>query len=77
MQDIKIQNPIQSLTKPNLSVNPVQKPKSLSFGKALQQSIEQVNRYQLEADASITSVSVMAPVDEWIILSFTSSVLSL
>ena len=57
MQDIKIQNPIQSLIRPNFSVNPVQPSQSSSFGKALQQSIEQVNRVQLEADAKINDLA--------------------
>lgn len=57
MQDIKIQNQIQPLTKPNFSVNPVQQSQPPSFGKALQQSLEQVNRFQLEADASIDGLA--------------------
>jgi flagellar hook-basal body complex protein FliE len=57
MQDIKIQDPMQSLTRPNFSVNPVQQSQSSSFGKALQQSLEQVNRLQLEADANINDLA--------------------
>ena len=57
MQDIKIQDPIQSLVRPNFSINPVQQAQSSSFGKALQQSLEQVNRLQLEADANINDLA--------------------
>jgi flagellar hook-basal body complex protein FliE len=57
MQDIKIQDQMQSLTRPNFSVNPVQQSQSSSFGKALQQSLEQVNRLQLEADANINDLA--------------------
>ena len=57
MQDIKIQDPIQSLVRPNFSISPVQQAQSSSFGKALQQSLEQVNRLQLEADANINALA--------------------
>jgi len=57
MQDIKIQDPIQSLVRPNFSVNPVPQAQSSSFGKALQQSLEQVNRLQQEADANINDLA--------------------
>jgi flagellar hook-basal body complex protein FliE len=57
MQDIKIQDPIQSLVRPSFSINPVQQAQSSSFGKALQQSLEQVNRLQLEADANINDLA--------------------
>ena len=57
MQDIKIQDPIQSLVRPNFSISPVQQAQSSSFGKVLQQSLEQVNRLQLEADANINDLA--------------------
>ncbi len=57
MQNIKIQNQIQSLARPNFSVNPVQQSQSSSFGKELQQSLEQVNRLQKDADANINDLA--------------------
>ena len=57
MQEIKIQDQIQSLTRPKFSVDPVQQAQSSTFGKALQQSLEQVNRLQLEADANINDLA--------------------
>ncbi len=57
MQNIKIQNQIQPLARPNTIINPVQQPPSASFGKALQESLEQVNRLQLEADANINDLA--------------------
>jgi flagellar hook-basal body complex protein FliE len=57
MQDIKIQNQIQPLIRPNFTVNQAQQPQSSSFGEVLQQSLDQVNRVQLEADASINDLA--------------------
>jgi flagellar hook-basal body complex protein FliE len=57
MQDIKIQNQIQPIKLPQFSVDPVQQSQSSSFGDALQRSLEQVNRVQLEADASIEGLA--------------------
>jgi flagellar hook-basal body complex protein FliE len=57
MQDIKIQNQIQPLARPHHSINPVQASPSDSFGKALGESLDQVNRLQLEADASINDLA--------------------
>ncbi|CAB1059726.1 hypothetical protein D1BOALGB6SA_4488 [Olavius sp. associated proteobacterium Delta 1] len=57
MQNIKIQNQIQSLIKPNFSDIQAQSSQSSSFGKALQQSLDQVNRLQLEADANINNLA--------------------
>ena len=57
MQDIKIQNPIQPLIRPDFTGNPVQQSQSSSFGKILQQSIDKVNRLQLEADAKVNDLS--------------------
>ena len=56
MQDIKIQNPIQPLIRPDFTAEPVQQTESSSFGKVLQQSIDQVNRLQLEADAKVNDL---------------------
>ena len=57
MQDIKIQNSAQSLIGQNFSTNQTQDPRSSSFGEVLQQSIEQVNRLKLEADANINDLA--------------------
>jgi len=57
MQDIKVQDPIQPLARPNFSIHPVQEAQSSSFGQALQQSLEKVNRLQLEADANINDLA--------------------
>jgi len=56
MQDIKIQNPIQSMIRPDFIGDPAQQSQSSSFGQVLQQSIDQVNRLQLEADAKINDL---------------------
>ena len=50
MQDMKIQNQIQPLIRPDFSGNQAQQSQSSSFGKVLQQSLDQVNRLQVEAD---------------------------
>ena len=57
MQDIKIQNPTQSLIGPKLSTNQAQDTRSSSFSNVLQQSIDQVNRLQLEAEANINDLA--------------------
>ena len=57
MQDIKIQNPIQPIIRPDFTGNPAQQSQSSSFGKVLQQSIDQVNRLQLEADAKVNDLA--------------------
>ena len=57
MQDIKIQNPIQPIIRPDFTGDPAQQSQSSSFGKVLQQSIDQVNRLQLEADAKENDLS--------------------
>jgi flagellar hook-basal body complex protein FliE len=57
MQNIKLPNQIQPLARPNLSVNPVQQSQSSSFANTLQASLEQVNRLQLEADATINDLA--------------------
>ena len=53
MQDIKIQNPIQPIIRPDFNSDPVQQSQSSSFDRILQQSFDQVNRLQLEADAKV------------------------
>ena len=57
MQDMKIQNQIQPLIRPDFSGNQAQQSQSSSFGKVLQQSIDQVNRLQLEADAKVNDLA--------------------
>jgi len=57
MQDFKIQNQIQSLTSPQLSISPVEKLQPSDFGQALRQSLEQVNRLQVEANARIDDLA--------------------
>jgi len=57
MQDIKIQNSAQSLIGPKFNPNQNQDIRSSSFGEVLQQSIEQVNRLQLEAEANINDLA--------------------
>ena len=56
MQDIKIQNPIQPLIRPDFTGEATQQSQSSSFGNVLQQSVDQVNRLQLEADAKINDL---------------------
>ena len=56
MQDIKIQNPIQPIIRPDFTAEPAHQTQSSSFGKVLQQSIDQVNRLQLEADAKVNDL---------------------
>ena len=60
---MKIQNQIQPLKLPQFSVDPVQHSQSSSFGNALQQSLEQVNRLQMEADASIDGLATGNQID--------------
>ena len=57
MQDIKIQHQIQPLAIPNNPLQSTQQPPASSFGKALQASLEQVNRLQLAADANINDLA--------------------
>ena len=57
MSDFKIQNQIQPIAPPQFSVDPVEKSRLSEFGQALQQSLQQVNRLQLEADASIDDLA--------------------
>jgi flagellar hook-basal body complex protein FliE len=56
MQDIKIQNPIQPIIRPDFTADQAQQSESSSFGKVLQQSIDQVDRLQLEADAGVNDL---------------------
>jgi flagellar hook-basal body complex protein FliE len=57
MQDLKIQNLSQSLIRSNSSAKPAPPTRSPSFGTALKQSIDQVNRLQVEADATINDLA--------------------
>jgi flagellar hook-basal body complex protein FliE len=57
MQDIKIQNPIQPITRPNFTGDQARQSQSASFGLVLRQSIDQVNRLQLEADAKANALA--------------------
>jgi flagellar hook-basal body complex protein FliE len=57
MQDIKIQNPIQPTIRPDFTGEPARQSQSPTFGKVLQQSIDQVNRLQLEADAKVDDLA--------------------
>ena len=56
IQDIKIQNPIQPMIRPDFTAEPTQQSDSSSFGNVLQQSIDQINRLQLEADAKVNDL---------------------
>ena len=53
MQDVKIQSQPQAGASPKLKENQAVNSDSSSFGNALQQSLEKVNRLQLDADAAI------------------------
>ena len=57
MESLKIHNQIQPMARLDSSVNPVQPSRSSSFVEALQASLEQVNRLQLEADARINGLA--------------------
>ena len=57
MQDIKIQNPILPTIRPDFTGEPARQSQPPTFGKVLQQSIDQVNRLQLEADAKVNDLS--------------------
>ena len=50
MQDLSIPNQTDSGLSSNLTDIRSQRPRSASFGQLLQQSINQVNRLQMEAD---------------------------
>jgi len=56
MNDITIQNPVQSLVGTATSRKPVPPSNSVSFGNMLTDSIKQVNRLQVEADSSINNL---------------------
>jgi flagellar hook-basal body complex protein FliE len=57
MEIFKIYNQIQPLARLEFCVNPVQPSRSSSFAEALQASLEQVDRLQLEADARINGLA--------------------
>ena len=55
MDDIKIQNPIHTSGGSATSSKPVPSSNSSSFGEMLTNSIDQVNRLQVEADSNINN----------------------
>ena len=57
MNDITIKNPIQSPVGANVNSIPSPQQGSDSFGKMLVDSLNQVNRYQQEADSSIKDLA--------------------
>ena len=57
MQDLSIQNQTKSGLDPNFSGIRAPRPQPASFGKLLQQSIDQVNRLQVEADVNINDLA--------------------
>ncbi len=57
MNDITIQNPAQSPVGTAISRKPDLPSNSGSFGKLLTDSIQQVNRLQVEADSSINDLA--------------------
>ena len=57
MNDISIQNSVQSAVGTAASRKPALPPDSDTFGKVLTDSINQVNRLQVEADASINDLT--------------------
>jgi flagellar hook-basal body complex protein FliE len=57
MQDIKIQNQIQPQAGIFSPGEKTRNPQSISFGKLLQESINQVNRLQVEADTSANDLA--------------------
>ena len=57
MQDMKIQYQAPGLVAPKLTDNPAVESKSAGFGKALQQSLDRVNRLQLDADQAISDLA--------------------
>ena len=56
MQNMKIQNPVQTLIKPNFAGNQAAEPDSTSFSRMLQRSLDQVNRLQSDADTAISDL---------------------
>lgn len=57
MQDMKIQHQAPGLVAPKLTDNPAVESDSAGFGKALQQSLDRVNRLQLDADQAISDLA--------------------
>ncbi len=56
MDDIKIQNPVQTQAGSATSSKPVLSSNSSSFGEMLTNSINQVTRLQVEADSNINNL---------------------
>jgi flagellar hook-basal body complex protein FliE len=57
MNDITIQNPAQAAVGPAIGRKPEPPLNSASFGNMLTDSIEQVNRLQVEADSKINDLA--------------------
>ena len=57
MENMKIPSTIQPAVRPEFSNDETRESQTSSFGRVLQQSIDQVNRLQLEADASINDLA--------------------
>ena len=55
MDDFKIQNPVHTPAGSSTSSKPVLSSNSSSFGEMLTNSIDQVNRLQVEADSNINN----------------------
>ena len=58
MNDITIQNSVQTPVGPTISGKPARLSNPESFGKMLADSIDQVNRLQVAADSSINDLSM-------------------
>ena len=58
MNDITIQNHSKSPTAATFNGKPIQQPHLDSFGQLLKGSLDQVNRLQQDADASINDLAV-------------------
>ena len=54
---MKISSTIQPAVRPEFSNDEARESQTSSFGRVLQQSIDQVNRLQLEADTSINDLA--------------------
>jgi flagellar hook-basal body complex protein FliE len=57
MQDMKIQNQVPGLVTPKLADKTTLESNSAAFGNALQQSLDRVNRLQLDADQAISDLA--------------------
>ncbi len=57
MKEIMLQNDMPPLMAPTLTGSPPAKTQSNEFGQMLIRSLDQVNRFQLEADESINALA--------------------